>query len=88
MEHQKILNLLNEASDSRFVTINWNIVYDQLNANDSAGNEIINRKEVLKCNFCDYSDVYILVRDDNTIIGHNVTQVAVRIYEPCIKCIS
>ena len=26
MDHQKILNLLNEASDSRFVTRKWNIV--------------------------------------------------------------
>ena len=26
MEHQKILNLLNEANDSKFVTRKWNIV--------------------------------------------------------------
>ena len=26
MEHQKVLNLLNEASDSKFVTRKWNIV--------------------------------------------------------------
>ena len=25
MEHQKILNFLNEASDSKFVTRKWNI---------------------------------------------------------------
>ena len=28
MEHQKILNLLNEAIDSKFVTRKWNIVID------------------------------------------------------------
>ena len=28
IEHQKILNLLNEASDSKFVSRNWNIVID------------------------------------------------------------
>ena len=28
MEYQKILNLLNEASDSKFVTGKWNIVND------------------------------------------------------------
>ena len=33
MEHQKILNLLNEASDSEFVTIKWNIANDQSNRN-------------------------------------------------------
>ena len=29
MEHQKILNLLIEGSDSKFVTRCWNIVNDQ-----------------------------------------------------------
>ena len=29
MEHQKILNLLNEARDSKFVTGKWNIVNGQ-----------------------------------------------------------
>ena len=33
MEHQKILNLLNEPNDSKFVTRKWNIVNDQSNAN-------------------------------------------------------
>ena len=26
MEHQKVLNLLNEASDSKFVTRKWNTI--------------------------------------------------------------
>ena len=39
MEHQKTLNLLNEASDSKFVT--RNIVNDQSNASYSVENEII-----------------------------------------------
>ena len=29
MEHQKMLNLVNESSDSKFVTSKWNIVNDQ-----------------------------------------------------------
>ena len=41
MEHQKILNLLNEENDFKFVTRKWNIVNDQSNANYDAGNEII-----------------------------------------------
>ena len=41
MEHQTILNLLNEASDSRFVIRKWNIVDDQSDANYDVGNEII-----------------------------------------------
>ena len=33
MEHQKILNVLNEANHSKFVTRKWNIVNDESNAN-------------------------------------------------------
>ena len=33
MEHQKILNPLNEVNDSKFVTRKWNIVNDNSNTN-------------------------------------------------------
>ena len=56
MEHQKILNLLNEANDSKFVTKKWNIDNDQSNANYDEGNEIIYNAEVLKSDLCDYND--------------------------------
>ena len=42
-----------------------NIVYNQLNGNYDAGNEIIYNTEVLQSNLCDYNDAYILVRGDN-----------------------
>ena len=45
MEHQKMLNLLNEPNDSKFVPRNWNIVSDQSNANYDIGNEIIYNTE-------------------------------------------
>ena len=70
MEHQKILNLLNEASDSKCVTYKWNIVNDQSNANYDVENEIIYNKEVLKCNFCHYNNAYILVSGNISVIGH------------------
>ena len=38
MEHQRILNLLNEAGDSKFAARKWNIVNYQSNANYSVGN--------------------------------------------------
>ena len=38
MEHYKVLNLLNEASYSKFETKKWNIVNDQSNSNYGAGN--------------------------------------------------
>ena len=75
MEHQKILNLLNEASDSKFVTRKCNIVNDQSNANYGVGNEVIYNTEVLKSNLRDYNHAYILVRGNITIIaiiGHQV----------------
>ena len=52
MEHIKILNLLNETDDSKFVTGKWNIVNDQSNTNYDAGTEMIYNREVLKSNLC------------------------------------
>ena len=61
MEHQKILNLLNQANDSKSVTRKWNIFNNQSNVNYDIGNEIIFNAEVLKSNLCDYNDAYILL---------------------------
>ena len=41
MEHQKILNLLNEANDSKFVKRKGNIVNDNSKPNYDVRNEII-----------------------------------------------
>ena len=84
----KILNLLNEASDSKFVTKKWNIVNDQSNAKYDVENEIIYNTEVLKSNLCDYNDAFILVRGDIAVIGHQVTQVAFKNCAPFTKCIT
>ena len=40
MKHQKILNLLNEANNSKFVTSKWNIVNNNSKSNYDAGNGI------------------------------------------------
>ena len=56
------MNLLNEASDSKFATRNWNTVNDQSNGNDSVGNEITYSTKVLQSNLCNYNNAYILVR--------------------------
>ena len=60
MEHQKILNLLNEANDSKFVTRKWNTVNDNSNINYDVENDEYNT-EVLKSNLCDYNYAYIFV---------------------------
>ena len=59
MEHQKILNLLNEANDSKFITRKWNIANGNWKSNYDATNEITYNTEILKSNLCDYSDAYI-----------------------------
>ena len=64
MEHQKILNLLNKAYDFKFVTRKWSIANDQSNENYYARNKTIYNTEILKSNFCDYNDAYILVRGE------------------------
>ena len=40
MKYQKILNLLNEANFSKFVTKNWSIVNDNSKSNYAATKEI------------------------------------------------
>ena len=50
MKHQKILNLLKEAIDSKFVTKNWNIVNYQSNANHNIENKVIYRTAASKSN--------------------------------------
>ena len=40
MEHQKLLNLSNQASDSKFLARKWNIVNDQSNANYDVGTRL------------------------------------------------
>ena len=52
MEHHKVLNLLNEANDSKFMARTQNIVNDQSNANLDVGNKIIYNRDVLKYNPC------------------------------------
>ena len=50
MEHQKTLNLLHDANDSKFVTRKLNIVNDISNSDYAAANEITYN---FKINICD-----------------------------------
>ena len=88
MEHQKILNLLNEASDSKFVTRKWNIVSDQSNANYDVGNGTVYNTEVSKSNLCDYNYAYILVKGDITVTAAPAKQVSFKNSAPFNKCIT
>ena len=48
IEHLKILSLLNEARDSKFVTIKWNIVNDDSKANYGVENRTTYSTELLE----------------------------------------
>ena len=50
MEHQKILILLYEAINSKFMTRERSIINDQSKAKYCVGNKIISNTEVLKSN--------------------------------------
>ena len=76
MERQKILNLMNEAYDSKFVTRKWNIVNDKSKSNYDATNKIAYNTEVLKSNLFDYNNAYLLVRDVIPVVAAAATQVA------------
>ena len=88
MEHHKILNLLNEASDSKFVTRKWTIVNNNSKRNYDVGSEIIYHTDVLKSNLCDWNDTYISVRGNITITEHQATQVAFKNCAQFTECIT
>ena len=81
------MNLLNEASDSKFVARKWNIVNYQSNGNYDIGNEIIYNTKVLKYNLCDYNDAYILVKGDITVTAAPARQVSFKNCATVTKCI-
>ena len=88
MEHQKILTLLNEASDSKFATKKWKTVNDQSNANYNVGNEVVYNTNILKSNLCDYNNAYILVRGEITVTATPTTPVSFKNCAPFTKGIS
>ena len=53
MEHQKILNLLNEARGSKSVTIKWKIFNDNSKSSCDATNDVTYNTKKLKSNLCD-----------------------------------
>ena len=88
MEHQKILNLLNQANDSKFVTRAWNNINYESYGENGERHEIICKKEVLKSNFCDYNGAYILVLGNIIVIEAPETKVSFKNCALFIKCIT
>ena len=79
MEIHKIINLLNDSNNEelKLATKKW-YATDSQTAKDkyNENNSIKFETESIKSNLCDYSDAFILVAGDITVIGHNDTHVA------------
>ena len=71
MEYQKIANLLNDGSNkpSKFRTRNWVEINDEARGTYSHNKQIKFKTSMLKSNLCDYSDAYILVKGNITVIN-------------------
>ena len=95
MEAQKIVNLLEESDDDvlKFQTRKWYILNDQNNGQHGKGDEndstIKFNTDVIKPNLCEYSDAYILVTANITVVnGNDNTSVCFKNCSPFIRCVT
>ena len=89
METQKIVNLLNgsDNENSKFATKKWYVIDSESKGNYSHENPIKFLTSSLESNLCDYSDAYILVTGNITVVGaDNNTKVAFKNCAPFRKC--
>ena len=72
MEFQKIVNFLDTTSDNKdlpkFFTKKWVEVYDQSQGNYDVNKEIRIKTSMLRSDLCDFSDTYIVVKGNITVI--------------------
>ena len=64
MEHQKMANLMDYASNqsSKFRTKNWAEINDESGRTYNVNSQMKFKTTMLKSSLCDYSDVHILVK--------------------------
>ena len=89
METQKIVNLLNgsDNENSKFATKKWYVIDSESKGNYSHENPIKFLTSSLESNLCDYSDAYILVTGNITVVGaDDNTKVAFKNCAPFRKC--
>ena len=69
MEHQKIINLLDNTSNepSKFRTKNWGEINDESRGAYDTDNQVKFKTTILKSSLCDYSDAYILAKGTITV---------------------
>ena len=72
MGFQKITNFLDMTSDNKylpkFFTKKWIEVYDQSEGNCNVNKEIRIKTSMLRSDLCDYSDAYIVVKGNITVV--------------------
>ena len=72
IEFQKITNFLDITSDNKdlpkFVTKKWIEVYDQSEENYNPNKEIRIKTSMLSSDLCNFSDAYIVVKGNITVI--------------------
>ena len=72
MEFQEITNFLDITSDNKdlpkFVTKKWIEVYDQSEGNYDVNKEIRIKTSMLRSDLCDFSDAYVVVKGDITVV--------------------
>ena len=71
MEYQKIVNLLDNTPNqlSKFGTKRWIEIIDQSREVHNTNSDITFKNTMPKYGCCDYSDVYLLVKERITITG-------------------
>ena len=76
MEFQKIVNFLDTTSDNkdlpRFATKKWIEVYDESEKNYNPNKEIRIKTSMLRSDLCGFSDAYIVVKGDITVVKKNI----------------
>ena len=85
MEYQKIANLLDSASNkpSKFRTRNWVEINDEIRGTYSPNKQIRFKTAMLRSSLCDYSDAYILVKE-NISVNNNAGAAANNINQKVI----
>ena len=96
MEFENIVNLVDTTSDDkdlpRFATKKWIEVYDQSEGNYNVNKETKIKASMLISDLCDYSDAYIVVKENITVVrptnAKRNKSVAFKNNAPFINCIS
>ena len=67
-----MLDITSDDKDlPRFVTKKWIEVYNQSEKNYNVSKEIRIKTPMLRSDLCDFSDAYIVVKEDITLEGEN-----------------